>query len=217
MVIQSTEMVRNVAMLTLVTPTDSPVLLYGKRQGEWTAEDWEALPEDDNIYEIIEGVLYMSTAPSHFHQYILKRLYRIWGIPAEDAGYVSVDFSPIGVILPAEEPVQPDLVAVRTERKFIIHDKRIRGVPDLIVEIVSPGNTSYDEEIKYRAYERAGIPEYGIIYPATRVLKLFRLNVDGRYVLVSQYSDRDSVSFACAPDISFVVGKLFEGAPDTTL
>jgi len=204
-------------MLTLVTPTDSPVLLYGKRQGEWTAEDWEALPEDDNIYEIIEGILYMSTAPSHFHQYILKRLYRYWGIPAEDAGYVSVDFSPIGVILPGEEPVQPDLVAVRTERKSIIHDRRIRGVPDLIVEIVSPSNTTYDEEIKYRAYERAGVPEYGIIYPATRTMRLLSLSKDGRYMLVGRYSERDTVSFACAPDISFVVGKLFDGAPDTTL
>jgi hypothetical protein len=43
--------------------------VVGPPQSEWTAADWEALPEDGNRYEIIAGVLYMTTSPSLFHEW----------------------------------------------------------------------------------------------------------------------------------------------------
>ena len=50
-------------------------------QGHWTYADWEALPDDGNRYEVIDGVLYMTTAPSFFHQWIVRRLDRYLGMP----------------------------------------------------------------------------------------------------------------------------------------
>ena len=58
----------------------------GPPQGQWTYADWEELPDDGNRYEIIDGVLYMTTAPSFFHQWIVNRLERHITIPAEDQG-----------------------------------------------------------------------------------------------------------------------------------
>ena len=52
-------------MATLVIPTDAPPI-PGPPQGQWTYADWEALPDDGNRYEIIDGVLYMSSAPITF-------------------------------------------------------------------------------------------------------------------------------------------------------
>ena len=59
-------------MTALVLPTDAPAV-PGPPQGQWTYVDWETLPDDGNRYEIIDGVLYMTTAPSSFHhQYCIR-------------------------------------------------------------------------------------------------------------------------------------------------
>jgi hypothetical protein len=55
-------------MTALVIPTEAPAVL-GPRQGRWTYADWEVLPDDGNRYEVVDGALYMTTAPSFFHQW----------------------------------------------------------------------------------------------------------------------------------------------------
>ena len=203
-------------MVTLVVPTDAPKV-RGPLQGQWTRADWEALPDDGNRYEIIEGVLYMSTAPSYFHQWIIKRLYRLVGVPAEEQRLAYIDFAPIGVFMPGCEPVQPDLVVVRAHRAQIICDRRIYGVPDLIVEVLSPGSRDYDEDVKLKAYAAAGVPEYAVIDPAERQLRLRALDVPDEYPAPRIFAEADTMTFACLPGIPFRVGDLFAGAPDTTL
>src|SRR5579884_2090979 len=141
-------------MATLVLSTDAPIVM-GPPQGHWRFADWEKLRDDGNRYEVIDGVLYMSTAPSYFHQYIILQLIRYIGIPAEDRRLGRVGFAPIGVLMPGCDPVQPDFAIVLTANAAIIHDRRIYGVPDLIVEILSPSNHAYDEQIKLQAYARA--------------------------------------------------------------
>ncbi|MBL8153206.1 MAG: Uma2 family endonuclease [Anaerolineae bacterium] len=202
-------------MRTLVTPTDA-LSVYGPPQGHWTAQDWETLPDDGNRYEIIDGVLYMSTSPSYFHQWILKQFVIRWGAKVEDSGLGYVHFAPVGVLMPGCEPVQPDLVFIRAGRESIIHDRRIRGVPDLIAEILSPGNRDYDEDIKKAAYERAGVPEYAVIDPDQRRLKLFRLDAQRRYGDALVFGADQTVTFQAAPSVPLRIAELFAGSPDTT-
>ncbi|XZE35574.1 Uma2 family endonuclease [Pirellulaceae bacterium SH501] len=59
--------------------------------------------------------------------------------------------------------VQPDLFFVSMARKSIMPPSRIKGVPNLVVEILSPSNTGQNTKIKCRLYERSGIPEYWIV------------------------------------------------------
>jgi len=66
----------------LAVPTDAP-LVSGPPQGQWTYDHWEGLGDDGARYEVIDGVLYMTTAPSSYHQWIIKQLVRYIGIPAE--------------------------------------------------------------------------------------------------------------------------------------
>jgi Uma2 family endonuclease len=192
-------------------------VIAGPPQGRWTYADWEALPDDGNRYEVIDGVLYMSTAPSYFHQYIILQLVRYVGIPAEDQHLARVAFAPIGVIMPGCDPVQPDFVVVLTRNAAIIRDRRIFGVPDLLIEILSPSNRAYDEEVKLAAYTRAGLPEYAIVDPATRSLRLYVLDESGRYAEPHLYHAGETVQFACLPTIALPVDDLFAGAQDTTL
>ncbi len=66
-------------MKSLVIVADMAQAVEGPRQGEWTYADWEELGrDDDNRYEIIDGVLYMTTAPKDFHQWIISRSIMIW-------------------------------------------------------------------------------------------------------------------------------------------
>jgi Uma2 family endonuclease len=101
--------------------------------------------------------------------------------------------------MPGCDPVQPDFVVVLRNHASIIHDRRIWGVPDLIVEILSPGNSAYDEEIKQDAYARAGVPEYAIVDPRNRELTHYVLDTDGRYGTPRVYGAGETMSFNCLP------------------
>ena len=202
-------------MVTLVIPTDAPVL-HGPPQGRWTISDWEKLPDDGNLYEIIEGVLYMSTSPSNFHQWISRRLDKYLGMVAEDQGLGFASTAPGGVIMPGCDPVQPDFAFVIKDRAEIIRDRKIYGVPDLIIEVLSPSNRSYDEEVKLQAYANAGVPEFALIDPSARRLRLFTLKERGVYGESNDFESTQSVTFKCLPTIPLEIAKLFEGAPDPT-
>lgn len=203
-------------MTALVVATDAPLVL-GPAQGHWSYADWERLPAEGRRYEIIDGVLYMTTAPSTFHQWIIRRLERYIGIPAEDGQLAYCFPAPIGVLMAGCDPVQPDYVLVLHARSAIIRNGRIRGVPDLIVEVISPGSRAYDERIKLQAYAAAGVPEYAIIDPQTRSLSWYRLEAPGRYAAPIIATADESVTFACLPTIMLRVGDLFSGAPDVSL
>ncbi len=205
-------------MTALAIPTETALPVSGPPQGHWTHADWEVLPDHDAVrYEIIDGVLYMTTAPSSFHQWIVLRLYRLIGVPAEDRGLALSFVAPIGVLMPGCDPVQPDYVIVLSANAGIIRDRRIRGVPDALVEVLSPSNAAYDEQIKLEAYERAGLPEYVIVDPRSRELLQYRRGADGSYGAPDVRGEHDSFAFACLPALAFRVGDLFAGAPDTTL
>jgi Uma2 family endonuclease len=203
-------------MVTIPIPTNTHGV-RGPRQGEWTYADWETLVHDEQRYEIIEGALYMSTAPSLYHQWIVSRVYRFVGQPAEDDGLGYSFMAPVGVIMPQCQPVQPDFVFVSRSNVGILQEGKIRGVSDLIVEVLSPGNRDYDEDVKLRAYAQCGVPEYGIVDAWNRQVRCYRLGNAREYPAPEMYNAADTMAFACLPEQRFTVGQLFAGAPDTTL
>jgi Uma2 family endonuclease len=115
--------------------------------------------------------------------------------------------------MPGCDPVQPDFVIVKKGRESILHERGIRGVPDLIAEVLSPGNRDYDEEVKKAAYERADVPEYLVIDPTNRGVKHFQLNELGVYPEPQLLSGSDTLTLACLPTLPIKVSELFEGMP----
>ncbi|HEY8598973.1 MAG TPA: Uma2 family endonuclease [Thermomicrobiales bacterium] len=155
----------------------------------WTAADWAQLPHDDsNRYEIIDGVLYVSTAPSARHQRIIRMIVLACFAQIDAREFGITLWSPIGVFMPGAQPVQPDILIVGKDDFGIIDDRRVNGVPTLVVEVLSPSNAEYDHEVKRAAYARAGVPEYWIVRPEERDTLVHSQpeHTTGRYLQISR-------------------------------
>ena len=188
--------------------------IMGPPQGQWTYADWENVPDDDNRYEIIDGVLYRSDLPSTYHQWIVGQLLEYLAFPSKPNHH---GIHNVGVILSNWNIIVPDFVLVKTQNATVIVDKRIRGVPDLIAEVLSPGNKDYDEDVKLTAYAQAGVPEYVVIDAWKKQLRLYSQPMEGEYGALKKFNADDVVTFVCVPDLSLLVGDLFAGSPDETL
>jgi Uma2 family endonuclease len=149
------------------------IAIQGTR-GFYTYQDYIALPDDGKRYEIIEGELYMSPAPAITHQIILKRLL-----------YLIEDFlihNPIGELLPAPTDVilseinvlQPDLLFVAKENYEILTHENVRGAPDLVIEIISPGTAKRDRTNKLETYSQFGVREYWIVDEERQTVEVWR-------------------------------------------
>ncbi|MCU0490904.1 MAG: Uma2 family endonuclease [Chloroflexaceae bacterium] len=184
----------------------------------WNYARWAQLPENGNRYEVIDGVLYMTTAPSYFHQWTVSRIVRLLQTQIEDTGIGFVSFAPIGLLMPGCDPVQPDIVVVRSEDTGIIYDRHINGVPALIVEVLSPSNAEKDTEIKRAAYARAGVPEYWLVRPAERDV-LVLSQPDPNAGLYLQTTPIPPASELVSPTLPFraVIAAFFAGSPDETV
>jgi hypothetical protein len=90
--------------------------------------------------------------------------------------------APVDVHLSKHDVVQPDLVVILNAKKFIVTPTKVKGVPYLLVEILSPSSIDYDRERKRNLYERCGIPEFWIVDPFDHKLEQLVLR-DGRYQL----------------------------------
>ena len=98
----------------------------------WDRTRWEQLPDDGNRYEVIDGVLYMSTAPSFFHQWIIRQIFIRLYAQIDERGNRLTVWSPLGVFMPGCDPVQPDLLVSGSADLGIIRNRRVEGVPALL-------------------------------------------------------------------------------------
>ncbi|MGH2559540.1 MAG: Uma2 family endonuclease [Thermomicrobiales bacterium] len=153
-----------------------------------TYKDLEQVPDDGLRYEIIDGELYVAAAPAKPHQRLLGRLYRVIDDAANAAGAGEVFMAPVDVRFSLHSQVQPDLLFIRRERAGIYRVNTVNEPPDLVVEILSPSNRSYDEKVKRALYERMGVSELMLADPDAPALHLFVLS-GGRYVPVEPDAD----------------------------
>ncbi|MBO9619334.1 MAG: Uma2 family endonuclease [Niabella sp.] len=129
-------------------------------------EVYEMLPEG-TLAEVINNVLYMSPAPTFEHQQILGKLFTFLNIYITENDLGECVFSPVDVYLGHNNVVQPDIVFIAKENLSIIKEGRIKGAPDLVVEVLS-GNKKHDLQVKKHLYETFGVKEYFIINPADK-------------------------------------------------
>lgn len=177
-------------------------------QGQWTYDDYARLPDNGMRYEVIEGSLYMSPAPSPKHQEVIVALLKRLLDYLEEQPRGKILVSPIDVILPdLASPVQPDLLFIANERLDIIKEKFIEGVPDLIVEVLSPGNPQHDQNIKFRIYAAAGVQEYWLINPDTRSVEINVLRGQA-YASAGMFGPDDTLRSEVLTDFSAPVGEI---------
>ncbi len=155
-----------------------------------TYEDFLQLPDDGRRYEILDGVLYMSPSPRPIHQRILFTFAGLVDhhVVTHDLGEVFI--APVDVLLSEHDIVEPDLVFIAKANEHIVGETNIRGVPDLLAEVLSPSKPTYDTRDKLSVYARCGVPFYWWLDPDKRTLTELRL-VNGVYSVVVELSAND--------------------------
>ena len=129
-----------------VTPADH---VPGPQQGHWTYSHYAAIPNDGQRYEIVDGVLYMSPAPSRWHQRAIGRIHHYLLIHVDFTHIGEVLIAPFDVELTFDTVVQPDVLVFLNENSDKCNDSRFIGPPDLVVEVISPGTAKHDRQRKF--------------------------------------------------------------------
>jgi Uma2 family endonuclease len=146
----------------------------------WTVEMLDALPDDGNRYEIMDGELFVTPAPSDVHQLVLGALFsrlRAYMRPG-DVGRAIGSPSDVRREDRKRNRVQPDVFVIR-----LVNGKRppypfdLAGVL-LVVEVTSPSTANYDSQTKRGLYLDAGVPEYWIVDPEAQTIARWRNTTD---------------------------------------
>jgi Uma2 family endonuclease len=147
-----------------------------------TYRDYATLPDDGRRYEIHDGELSVTAAPTPQHQMISGRLFLAvtrW-LEANPGGELL--YAPLDVILADTSIVQPDIVYLASDRLERISARGIEGAPTLAVEILSPSTRTIDRVVKTRLYARYEVPFLWLVDPDARSVEAFVLERD-RYAL----------------------------------
>jgi len=161
-----------------------------KPRVKFTYEDYKSLPESETKrYELLGGDLVLVPSPTEYHQRISRNLeFMLWRfVKEQDLGWVYD--APLDVVLgqgDTREVVQPDIFFISKEREKIIAEEEIRGAPDLVVEIISPGTAERDRGYKKTLYARHGVKEYWIVDPKGKTVEVYTLGEKG-FELVRAY------------------------------
>ncbi len=168
----------------------------------------------DERLELIRGKIFkMSPAPGSLHQRLsfgisLKLGNYLVGKPCE------IFVAPFDVRLPRRSVddkeivtvVQPDICVICDPQK--VDDKGCIGAPDIVVEILSPGNNKKELRNKYEVYEEAGVLEYWIIYPQEKTLLKYVLT-EGRFLASRPLTIDDEVTTPILPGFVMGLDELF--------
>jgi len=141
----------------------------------WTADMVRALPDDGNRYEVIDGQLFVTPAPSALHQRAVGRIFLRLENYLRGKTWGEVLFSPADISFSEDRLVQPDVFVAppgpsgRRVREW----SEIRGLL-LAVEVLSPSTARADRQAKRRLYQEEGVPEYWIVDLDARVVERWR-------------------------------------------
>jgi Uma2 family endonuclease len=143
-------------------------------------EVYMMLPEG-TLAELINDIIYMSPTPDFNHQKISMKLSREISFFVEAGNLGECITAPMDVFFDNKNVLQPDILFIAKENLGIIKNGKVKGAPDLIIEILSPGNKRHDTEKKKAAYEKFGVKEYFVTDPETKETITWYLQ-NGAYV-----------------------------------
>jgi Uma2 family endonuclease len=165
--------------------------------------------------ELFRGRIYKLSAPNRKHQEIARELLLEMGNFLRDKR-CQVFIAPFDVRLPVKNRkkdnevttvVQPDICIVCDESKL---DKRgCCGAPDLVVEILSPGNSEKEVQLKFELYEEAGVKEYWIVYPEEESVAVFTMSETNKYNGAVLYAGKKLIHSKVVPGLIIETKQIF--------
>ena len=131
-------------------------------------EVFKSLPEG-TLAELIDGTLHMSSIPTPRYQRIIGELAFALSSHMKQNNSGEILFAPCDVFLDEHSnAVQPDVIFISSKNSTIVGEDAIHGVPDMLIEVLSPGNPKHDLVRKKELYQKFGVKEYWIIDPDTK-------------------------------------------------
>ncbi len=185
-----------------------------KKEGSrYTYKDYLSWPDDER-WEIIEGHAYcMSPAPTWKHQLILGELHR------QIATYLTgkecrAFLAPFDVRLSTVENDEDSMTVVQPDLSIVCDRTKLRktgyaGVPEMIIEVISPSSAKRDRLLKFNEYEKAGVKEYWIVAPLEKIVMVFILNKDNQYGRPDVYSEDGMITTSIFNDLTVDLSKVF--------
>jgi Uma2 family endonuclease len=173
-----------------------------------TIADLEAMPDDGNRYEIIEGELFVSCAPGLTHQRVLMNILRLIDTYLLQNPNGEVIPTP-GMILSDLSGVNPDAVFFTHEmRQQVVSGERLVAAPAIVIEIISPGsdNVRRDRVAKRKLYARYGVAEYWMVGLANETVEILTGN---GLQIEATYKGKDLLTSAMLPGLSIATDAVF--------
>jgi Uma2 family endonuclease len=167
----------------------------------------------DERLELIKGKIFkMSPAPSVAHQRISGRVFlklgnylagkpcEVFNAPFDVRLTRTINDAQVTTVL------QPDVCVICDPAK--IDARGAVGAPDIVVEILSPGNNNKELQNKYEVYEEAGVQEYWIIHPSERTFLKYTL-INGTYMASRLLTGGDNETTPILPGFVLDLEELF--------
>jgi len=174
------------------------------KKEDYTFEEWQDMDNNEKI-ELIDGSLYMTSAPSRRHQKVLRELTTELNIFLRGKK-CALYTDPFMVQLTKKTVVHPDISVICDNNK--LNDRGCTGAPDLIIEILSPSNAGHDIFTKYNQYLLAGVKEYWIVDPHKNTVITYILQ-NGDYES-TLYKEKDILQVFVLPDCKIDLKVIFE-------
>lgn len=183
--------------------------------GEWTYQDYLRLPrrsEEGRRFEVIRGVLYVTATPTFPHQYAVGEIFSFLRAFVRRHRLGVAVVAPFNIRLPERigDPMAPDVMFFRKGNEPRDDGSDFEGVPDLVVEVLSPSTRHRDRTVKLEAYRDAGVSEYWIADPRARTVQVYGPGIDRTgYVELGRYEEEDEAVSALLPGLRVPVAEIF--------
>jgi Uma2 family endonuclease len=176
-----------------------------------TYDDFLLFPDDGMRHELIDGEHYVTPSPNTKHQTVSMTLAVVIGGWLEANPIGRVYHAPFDVVFTRFDVVEPDLLYVSNNRAAdVLTPQHVRGAPDLVIEIGSPGTRARDETKKRTLYEREGVAEYWFVDPEIDVVRIYRRS-GKRFARVMELSreTNDVLTTPLLPGLELSLSRLF--------
>ncbi len=178
-----------------------------KEKKKYTYKDY-LNTSDDERYELIEGDMLMTPAPSTIHQRISRKIEFMLEKFVTENDLGEVFYAPCDVYLDDDNVVQPDILFISKERSNIIAEKNIQGAPDLVIEIISESTAYRDFVQKKKLYAKFRVKEYWIVIPEEESIEVHVLK-DNIYTLHKSYGREETLESFSLKDFRIRLKSIF--------
>jgi len=180
-----------------------------------TYQEYLAMPEMKQRYEIIDGEIIMCPAPTFDHQWIAGNIFEVLRPFVRQRKLGAVLDAPLDVVV-CHDPLrtrQPDILYLSFERsgKTLAELRAMPALeipPDLTVEVLSPGNTRREMRDKLQDYINIGVRECWLVSPEAQTVEVLRLSSEGA-TTVNLFGIDDTLRSEVLTDFSLKVEDIF--------